>query len=303
MATSFEPSCIDDYLASLAQASVHTRAAYRRDLAHFSAWSVGLDRPFPLALDTHLARGFLVYLHRAGLAPRSIARALSAVRSLFAFLIRHGRASENPLVGLRPPKAPRRLPKVLDVDQANRLLDHVPVNAAETRELAMWELAYSCGLRVSELVGLDLQRVDLVNREARVVGKGDKERQVPIGRQAVAALDTWLVARAALAAPDEQALFVNDKGKRIAVRVVQVRLKQWALRQGLSTSLHPHMLRHSFASHLLESSGDLRAVQELLGHSDIRTTQIYTHLDFQHLAKVYDATHPRARRRKAPDQA
>ena len=162
----------------------------------------------------------------------------------------------------------------------------------------MWELTYSCGLRVSELVGLDLGSLDLTAREARVFGKGRKERLVPVGRQAVTALTHWLSYRARLVASEEPALFVNQHGTRLGVRLVQTRLKTWALRQGLETSLHPHMLRHSFASHLLESSGDLRAVQELLGHSDIRSTQIYTHLDFQHLAKVYDQAHPRARHKK-----
>ena len=199
---------------------------------------------------------------------------------------------------MRPPKAPRRLPKVLDVDQANRLLSKSPESTLDCRDLAMWELAYSCGLRVSELVGLNVEAVDLEAGEARVFGKGRKERLVPVGRQAVAALRAWLPARALLVMDEEPALFVTLQGSRLGVRVVQVRIKQWALRQGLETSLHPHMLRHSFASHLLESSGDLRAVQELLGHSDIRTTQIYTHLDFQHLAKVYDSAHPHARRKK-----
>ncbi len=298
MPTPFEPRLVDDYLLSLAQASVHTRAAYRRDLAQFTRYCQSLGESFPLPVDSHLMRGFLAELHRQGLAARSMARALSAVRGLFEFLIRQGLARENPVVGIRPPKAPRRLPKVLDVDQANRLLEVSASSVLDIRDLAMWELTYSCGLRVSELVGLDLNAVDLVAREARVLGKGRKERLVPVGRQAVEAVQRWLRERALLVLDDEPALFVNQQGRRLGVRVVQTRLKQWALRQGMETHLHPHMLRHSFASHLLESSGDLRAVQELLGHSDIRTTQIYTHLDFQHLAKVYDSAHPHARRKK-----
>ena len=298
MTTAFEPAFIDDYCASLRQASVHTQRAYRRDLAQFLGYCQTLSPAFPLPVDSHVMRGFLGYLHRTGLAPRSIARSLSAVRGLFEFLIKQGRAQENPVSGVRPPKASRRLPKVLDVDQANRLLSFSPESTLDCRDLAMWELAYSCGLRVSELVGLDVGAVDLEAGEARVFGKGRKERLVPVGRQAVTALRAWLPARALVVMDDEPALFVTLQGRRLGVRVVQVRIKQWALRQGLETSLHPHMLRHSFASHLLESSGDLRAVQELLGHSDIRTTQIYTHLDFQHLAKVYDSAHPHARRKK-----
>ena len=298
MSTAFEPGLIDDYCASLRQASVHTQRAYQRDLTQFLGYCQTLTQAFPLAVDSHVMRGFLAHLHRTGLAPRSIARSLSAVRGLFDFLIKQGRAQENPVSGVRPPKAARRLPKVLDVDQANRLLSVSPESTLDCRDLAMWELAYSCGLRVSELVGLNVEAVDLEAGEARVFGKGRKERLVPVGRQAVAALRAWLPARALLVMDEEPALFVTLQGSRLGVRVVQVRIKQWALRQGLETSLHPHMLRHSFASHLLESSGDLRAVQELLGHSDIRTTQIYTHLDFQHLAKVYDSAHPHARRKK-----
>ena len=298
MSTPLAQAYIDDYLGSLRQASLHTRRAYQRDLAQFTAYCTQLGQPWPLPVDSHVMRGFLAHLHRAGLGPRSIARTLSAVRGLFDYLIKQGRARENPVSGVRPPKAPRRLPKVLDVDQANRLLSVTPASTLDARDVAMWELTYSCGLRVSELVGLDLPAVDLDAGEARVFGKGRKERLVPVGRLALAALRAWLPERALLVMDDEPALFVSQQGRRLGVRVVQTRLKQWALRQGLDTSLHPHMLRHSFASHLLESSGDLRAVQELLGHSDIRTTQIYTHLDFQHLAKVYDSAHPHARRKK-----
>ena len=296
MGNVFQPTVIADYLASLAQASPHTRAAYRRDLTLFAQYYATLEPVFEV--DGQVLRGFIAHLHRQGRAARSISRTLSAVRGLYEFLIFQGRAQSNPATGIRPPKAPHRLPKLLAVDEANRLLDVTPDTALDCRDLAMWELTYSCGLRVSELVGLDLGSLDLTAREARVFGKGRKERLVPVGRQAVTALTHWLSYRALLVASEEPALFVNQHGTRLGVRLVQTRLKTWALRQGLETSLHPHMLRHSVASHLLESSGDLRAVQELLGHSDIRSTQIYTHLDFQHLAKVYDQAHPRARHKK-----
>lgn len=298
MRAPFEPGFVEDYLKSLAHRSPHTLAAYRRDLAQFGRYHASLGADVPV--DVHVMRGFLAWLHRAGQAPRSIARTLSAVRGLYAFLVRQRVADDNPVLGLRAPKAPRRLPKVLDVDQANRLLDADPQSGEDRRDLAMWELAYSSGLRVSELVGLDLPALDLAAGEARVLGKGRKERLVPIGRAAIDALQAWLAVRPSWLhnTEDCEALFITPKGRRIGVRAVQLRLKDWALRQGIEGRLHPHMLRHSFASHLLESSGDLRAVQELLGHSDIRTTQIYTHLDFQHLARVYDAAHPRARLKK-----
>ena len=296
MKAPFQPRFVDDYLQSLAQRSPHTLAAYRRDLAQFARYHASLGGEAPV--DLHVMRGFLAWLHRAGQAPRSIARTLSAVRGLYAFLVRQRVVDDNPVLGLRAPKAAKRLPKVLDVDQANRLLDAAPATPEDRRDLAMWELAYSSGLRVSELVGLDLPALDLIGGEARVLGKGRKERLVPVGRAAVSALNAWLDVRATWLRGESPAVFITPRGSRIGVRAVQLRLKQWALRQGIEGRLHPHMLRHSFASHLLESSGDLRAVQELLGHSDIRTTQIYTHLDFQHLARVYDAAHPRARLKK-----
>jgi len=304
MAARFEPAMIDAWLASLGHASSHTRAAYRRDLAHFARyWQAHASR-HPQGVDTHAVRGFVAWLHRQGLNGRSIARALSALRGLYRHEIRHGRLRENPVADVRAPKAPKRLPRTLDVDQTTRLLDAeaqdaaAPDDALRLRDLAMWELAYSCGLRVSELVGVDaVGALDCRARELRVLGKGGKERVVPVGSKAIAAIERWLPVRDGLAAVDEPALFVGRRGRRITVREVQMRLKQWAQRQGLDVPVHPHMLRHSFATHLLESSGDLRAVQELLGHSDIRTTQVYTHLDFQHLARVYDAAHPRARRK------
>jgi integrase/recombinase XerC len=297
MSATFDPAQIEHYLASLGGASPHTQAAYRRDLAHFTHYWDGAAAQSGGVVDAHAVRGFVAWMHRRGLGGRSIARTLSALRGLFRFLMKQGLAQDNPVRDVRAPKAPKRLPRTLDVDQTHRLLDARPTEPLAVRDLAMWELAYSCGLRVSELTGLDLATVDLRAREARVLGKGRKERLVPIGSQAALALERWLPARELLAAPGETALFVGRKGARIGVAEVQARLKAWARRQGIDVPIHPHMLRHSFATHLLESSGDLRAVQELLGHSDIRTTQVYTHLDFQHLARVYDAAHPRAKRK------
>ncbi|HMM75531.1 MAG TPA: tyrosine recombinase XerC [Gammaproteobacteria bacterium] len=302
MSARFEPAMIDAWLASLGHASSHTRAAYRRDLAHFARYWQAHAQRHADAVDVHAVRGYVAWLHQAGLNGRSIARALSALRGLYKHEIRHGRLRENPVADVRAPKAPKRLPRTLDVDQMHRLLDAEPPqdggpDALSVRDRAMWELAYSCGLRVSELTGVDLDALDARARELRVLGKGRKERVVPVGGKALEAIEAWLPLRATLAAIEEKALFVGRRGRRIAVREVQTRLKQWAQRQGLAVPVHPHMLRHSFATHLLEGSGDLRAVQELLGHSDIRTTQVYTHLDFQHLARVYDAAHPRARKK------
>lgn len=297
MGTRCEPATIERYLASLGGVSPHTQAAYRRDLESFARYLAETGLSDGGAVDAQTVRGFVAWLHRQGLNGRSIARALSALRGYFRHLMRLGLARDNPVVGVRAPKAQKRLPRVLSVDQAQQLLDSEPVSTLELRDVAMWELAYSCGLRVSELVGLDLAAVDLRAGEARVLGKGRRERLVPVGRHAIAAVARWLEARPAVAAPDEPALFVTRRGARLGVREVRTRLKAWAARQGLDVPLHPHMLRHSFATHVLESSGDLRAVQELLGHADIRTTQVYTHLDFQHLARVYDAAHPRARRK------
>ena len=290
-------AAIEAFVQSLNGGSPHTQAAYRRDLKQFLAYYERLSKPAGFILDSHALRSYIAGLHRAGKAARSIARALSALRSFFDFLCARGGFAHNPTHDVHAPKAARRLPQLLDVDQAAQLLERTPTDVFETRDLAMWELTYSCGLRVSELVGLDLAGINLAARETRIMGKGRKERLVPIGRQAIGALQRWLAERSQLAPGTEPALFVDRRGRRLAPRQVQHRLTAWALKQGLDGTLHPHMLRHSFASHLLESSGDLRAVQELLGHSNIRTTQIYTHLDFQHLAKVYDVAHPRARRK------
>jgi integrase/recombinase XerC len=283
--------------------STHTVAAYRHDLltlAHFcedrkvQRWS---------ALNNFQVRAFAAAEHAGGIAPRSIQRRLSAVRSFYEYLMREGHAKNNPALEVRAPKSKKRLPATLDADQMARLLDFRADDSLSARDKAMMELFYSSGLRLSELVGLHVAAVDLKDRTVRVLGKGSKTRIVPIGRHAIEALKRWLAERAALirqnpaVASDGGAVFVGKSGRPLSVRAVQLRVGLWARRRGLSMHVHPHMFRHSFATHLLESSGDLRGVQELLGHADISTTQVYTHLDFQRLATVYDAAHPRARRR------
>ena len=225
---------------------------------------------------------------------------LSAWRTFFRWLARHHGLAANPCVGIRAPKVPKALPKALSPDAAQRLLDAPAEGTLAMRDKAMFELFYSSGLRLAELVSLDASHAALIrrDREVTVTGKGSRTRTVPVGARAVEALDAWAAVRAQHAKPDEPALFVGARGRRIAHAVVQDALKRWALRAGLTENVHPHVLRHSFASHVLQSSGDLRAVQEMLGHASISTTQVYTHLDFQHLAKVYDAAHPRARKKK-----
>ncbi|HEX3948567.1 MAG TPA: tyrosine recombinase XerC [Steroidobacteraceae bacterium] len=284
--------------------SSHTLAAYRHDLSCLAAFCEGRHVQRWSALNNFQVRAFAAAEHAGGIAPRSIQRRLSAVRSFYEYLMREGHAKNNPALEVRAPKTKKRLPATLDADQMARLLDFRVDDSLSARDKAMMELFYSSGLRLSELVGLDTAAVDLKDRTVRVLGKGAKTRIVPIGRHAVEALKYWLGERAALirkrpglAAAHAGPMFVGKAGKPLSVRAVQLRVATWARRQGLSQHVHPHMFRHSFATHLLESSGDLRGVQELLGHADISTTQIYTHLDFQHLASVYDAAHPRARRR------
>jgi integrase/recombinase XerC len=250
-------------------------------------------------------RRFVAVMHARGFAPRSLALMLSAWRGLFQWLVRHRGFKANPVLGVRAPKAARPLPKALSVEAAQRLLQVESQMQAEAptpqlvRDAAMFELFYSSGLRLSELIALNTDdgRLDLAQGEVTVTGKGSKTRTVPVGAKARAALSAWLNARAQLAAPGERALFVGGRGRRIAPTVVNARLRAWAKRCGLNQRVHPHMLRHSFATHVLQSSQDLRAVQELLGHASISTTQVYTHLDFQALAKVYDAAHPRAKKK------
>jgi integrase/recombinase XerC len=277
--------------------SAHTLANYSRAADVL----FGLKEKTPLRdLDAAQIRRFVARLHAAGLSGRSLALTLSAWRGLYHWLARHQGYAANPVQGVRAPKSPRRLPKALSVEQAQQLLE---APAAQTpdlvRDRAMFELLYSSGLRLGELVALDLDdgRLDLRQGEVTVTGKGARTRTVPVGGRARDALRDWLKARALIARPAERALFVGARGARIAPGTVEARLRAWAKRQGLGAAVHPHMLRHSFASHVLESSQDLRAVQEMLGHASISTTQIYTHLDFQALAKVYDAAHPRARKK------
>ncbi len=287
------------YLAELSdqrRMSPHTISNYRRDLEKLLA----LSGDIPLAsLQVHHIRRFVAQLHGRGLSGRSLARLLSAWRGFFLWLGERGLVKANPCDGIRPPKSPHLLPKALSVDETARLLDAVedddPVQAV--RDLAMFELFYSSGLRLAELVALDCDVLDTVLHEGeiRVLGKRSKLRLVPVGSKAREALAVWAAMRGELALPGERALFVGVRGGRISPRMVESRLERRAQRLGLPTHVHPHMLRHSFASHVLQSSGDLRAVQEMLGHASIASTQVYTHLDFQHLAKVYDAAHPRAK--------
>lgn len=298
------PTHIQQFLAHLVnerRLSEHTIAAYRRDLLALDQYRRSQKIDSWDQLGPFEIRRFAAEIHRKGLSPRSIARRLSAARSFFAYLLRENVVRTNPAVDVQAPKAPRRLPNTLDADQMARLLqesDDPEADPALIRDRAIMELLYSSGLRLGELVGLDIVDLDMADATVRVTGKGNKTRILPVGRHARRALNNWLGIRGNLLALDEAALFVGQRGRRIHPRTVQNRVKRWAQLAGAPVAVHPHMLRHSFASHLLESSGDLRGVQELLGHADISTTQVYTHLDFQHLARIYDTSHPRARRRR-----
>lgn len=288
---------VDDWLALLAgerHASPHTVAGYRRDLAKLLRFMQAQQLNSFDALDANRMRGFVASEHRAGLAPKSLQRLLSSCRSLFRQLQREGLLDADPMLGVRGPKVRRKLPQVLDVDEAAALVETDSGGKLALRDRAMLELFYSSGLRLSELVGLRWLDLDLDGGEVRVLGKGSKTRIVPVGRHAMSALRA-LGAEQGMT-PDSP-VFRGRGGAPISPRAIQLRMKTLALQQGIPKHIHPHLLRHTFASHMLESSGDLRAVQELLGHADIATTQIYTHLDFQHLARVYDAAHPRARRK------
>ncbi|MDE1893489.1 MAG: tyrosine recombinase XerC [Pseudomonadota bacterium] len=281
-------------LASERQASAHTVAGYRRDLAKLLRFMLQHRLESFDALDPNLMRGFIAAEHRAGLAPKSLQRLLSSCRSLFRQLRREGLLASDPMLGVRGPKVRRKLPQVLDVDEAAALVETDSGGKLAVRDRAMLELFYSSGLRLSELVGLRWFALNLDEGEVRVLGKGNKTRIVPVGRHAVGALRA-LGAEQGMA--PEAPVFRGRGGAPINPRTIQLRMATLARQQGIPKHIHPHLLRHTFASHMLESSGDLRAVQELLGHADIATTQIYTHLDFQHLAKVYDSAHPRARRK------
>jgi len=278
--------------------SRHTIAAYGHDLVALAQFGEKRGINTWGGLDHLQLRTFAAALHGAGLNPRSIQRRLSAARTFYEYLMREGHCSRNPALDVRAPKPKKRLPATLDADQMGRLLAFRVDDSLSARDKAIMELFYSSGLRVSELVGLNVLGVDLADRTVRVLGKGNKTRIVPVGRQAIDALKKWLKERGGLVKPDVDALFVGRRGRPLSVRAVQLRVDAWGRRQGIGVHMHPHMFRHSFATHLLESSGDLRGVQELLGHADISTTQVYTHLDFQRLATVYEAAHPRARRRQ-----
>jgi integrase/recombinase XerC len=306
------------YMNSERRLSAHTDSNYARDLAALVKYCDRMGLEEWNALDTQHIRVFAAHSHAGGLSPRSVQRRLSAVRSFYEFLVREnherpGNSSlrsgvrHNPAHDVRAPKAVKRLPETLDPDQMARLLDipsdDGPANRGPghrsfvLRDRAIMELLYSSGLRLAELVGLDVEHLQLAEGMVRVLGKGNKTRIVPVGSVAIDVLKKWLLERAAVAKPEEKSLFVGRGGKRLGPRAVQTRVAQWARRQGLSMHVYPHLFRHSFATHLLESSRELRGVQELLGHADISTTQVYTHLDFQHLARIYESSHPRARKK------
>ena len=286
------------YLQDERRLSPRTVASYRRDIEQLKTFCIKEGVSAWSELDTSHFRRLVSALRRRRLSGKTVRRVLSAARSFYRFLLREHLVDVNPVSGVPAPKVDKLLPNCLNVDETSRLLSIESRHPLALRDRALLELMYSSGLRLSEVVSLELTDVDLDDAVVRVTGKGAKTRIVPIGRYARTALQGWLFIRGSMAKDDETALFVSRRGRRQGARNVQRRLQHWVRHQGLRTPVHPHMLRHSFASHLLESSGDLRAVQELLGHENISTTQIYTHLDFQHLAKVYDQAHPRAKKTK-----
>ena len=288
------------YLRDVRHLSAHTIKAYERDLSSLQRYLETDGRGAIEELAEGDIRGWAAQLHRRGLAAGSIQRSLSAARSFYHFLGRENGRLRNPAAGVQAPRKPRKLPKALDADQVDRYLSFEDNSDLARRDSAMAELFYSSGLRLAELASVNVEDIDPHSRLLTVTGKGNKTRTVPVGSVALKAIARWLEVRPGAAgdSASANALFTSNRGRRISARNIQARLKLKSRKSGMHQDVHPHMLRHSFASHLLESSGDLRAVQELLGHTNISTTQIYTHLDFQHLAKVYDAAHPRARRRK-----
>lgn len=287
------------HLANERALSPHTVSAYDRDIKALDQFCQDSDLDAFGHVRVHHIRAFVATCHRKGLSGKTLARRLSSIRTFYNFLLREGLAKDNPALDVTAPKASKKLPGTLDPDQVSSLLSVASTDWHGCRDRAILELLYSSGLRLAELVGCNIEDLDLGDGSIRVTGKGAKERELPVGGPARKALNAWLSARPTLPGgkplvDGERALFVSERGRRISARNVQARINYWTRRQGIAGHIHPHMLRHSFASHLLESSGDLRAVQELLGHADIATTQIYTHLDFQHLAEVYDKAHPRA---------
>lgn len=294
-------SPLTTFLRQLSELAENTRSAYKRDIEKLISYLN--EREIASWKDVGLKelRSYIATQHRQGINGRSLQRSLSSIRRFFNYLIEEDLHTSNPADIIKAPKSPRKLPKVLNVDEAHDLLNISSEDPLSIRDLAMLELLYSAGLRVSELAGLDMEDVDLNNNQVQVLGKGSKQRLAPIGTKAINALRQWLTNRKVFLKPSQEnvsALFLNQSGTRISTRTIQKRVRHWGLEHDLKSSVHPHMLRHSFASHILESSGDLRAVQELLGHADISTTQVYTHLDFQRLAQVYDEAHPRARKKK-----
>ena len=284
-----------DHLRNERRYSPLTAENYSRDICRLFK----LAGVTPLnELKNHQIRRFIAQLHGSGLGGKSLARMLSAWRTFYFYLIRDHQFKDNPCIGLRAPKSARNLPHALSPDEAVRLME-LPTagDILAVRDKAMFELFYSSGLRLAELVSLDPAALDFADAAVRVIGKGAKTRIVPLGSYAISALQAWLALRGQLAKQDEMALFVNRNGSRIGARAVQLRMSGWGIKQGITSGVHPHLLRHSFASHVLQSSGDLRAVQEMLGHTSISTTQVYTHLDFQYLSKIYDAAHPRAKKK------
>ncbi|MCU7850771.1 MAG: tyrosine recombinase XerC [Candidatus Thiodiazotropha sp. (ex Monitilora ramsayi)] len=291
-------ACFLAHLRNERRLSPHTLESYGRDLKALLQWLESVEIRDWQQLTQHQVRHYLAERHRQGRSPKSLHRELSSLRSLYRYLLREGEVDANPALGVRAPKVRRRLPTTLDADQLGQLLDFHDDSPVGLRDKAIMELFYSSGLRLAELVSLNLGEVDLHEQMVEVTGKGAKTRRVPVGKQAREAIENWLVARETMALSNETALFVGVRGRRISRSMVQKQLHQRSIEQGAPRNIHPHLLRHSFASHLLESSGDLRAVQELLGHANISTTQIYTHLDFQHLAEIYDKAHPRAKKKR-----
>lgn len=286
-----------DFLRIEKQASPHTISNYQRQLQAVSELLAQAEINTWQQVEASTVRWILIQSHKQKLGAKSIGLRLVALRQFLAFLVKRGELKVNPAQGIKAPKVGKHLPKNIDAEQVTQLLNIQSDKPLAQRDLAMMELMYSSGLRLSELQGLNLDNIDLTNGEVKVLGKGNKERIVPIGSKAITAIQNWLVVREQFQ-PKENALFINQQGGRLSHRSIQLAMEKWGKIQALDTHLHPHKLRHSFATHLLEASQDLRAVQELLGHSSLSTTQIYTHLDFQHLAKIYDTAHPRARRKK-----
>ncbi|MDD5273151.1 MAG: tyrosine recombinase XerC [Methylovulum sp.] len=292
---------LTDFFTQLSKekhSSSHTVKSYRLDMAQLSRYCT--DKAISHWRDVQAAdiRAHIANRHRQGMGGKSLQRELSAIRSFYQYLLENNHASANPAQHVKAPKSARKLPKTLDVDQVKGLLEAGTSSLLEIRDLAMFELFYSSGLRLSELAALDLQDMDLSDHSLRVrAGKGGKGRVLPIGSKAIAAINNWLAQRLNYAQTEDDALFISSRGRRLGQRNIELRLKAWCQKKGIAEAVHPHMLRHSFASHLLEASQDLRGVQELLGHSNISTTQIYTHLDFGHLADIYDKAHPRAKKK------